>query len=103
MVTERRILSNKPNLYRELIHVAILELTEKNYIYWIDNHYSCKENISNKDIITHLKSSFFDNQNRFGGYITRVDFKNWIIEVYKEMNFAFSNKSLKSTVDSVFK
>ncbi len=52
-VTRRRILHemneykdvypDEPNLYRELIAVAILELTRENYVYWIDNRYSYKD------------------------------------------------------------
>lgn len=107
-ITRRRLLhemnsnthfTNSPNLYRELIDTAIQELKSNNYIYWIDNRYSCKENISNKSILEYFVKNFYRKQIRFGGYITRSDFKKWTCEVLTKMNYAFSKESIKKQID----
>ncbi|MBR4630268.1 MAG: hypothetical protein IKO57_07480 [Treponema sp.] len=110
-ITRRRILhemnSNKeiipeaPNLYKELISVAVQELKSKDYIYWIDNRYSCKDGISNKTIIQCLIDNYFRKQNKFGGYISKSDFKKWVCDVFMAMNFAFSDDSIKKQIDSL--
>ena len=75
MQDSKELFPDEPNLYRELIPVAIRELKENNLIYAIDNKYVCKEGSSNKKILEYLVNSFFRNQNRFGGYLERKQFK----------------------------
>lgn len=76
-------------------------MKSKDYIYWIDNRYSCKDGISNKTIIQCLIDNYFRKQNKFGGYISKSDFKKWVCDVFMAMNFAFSDDSIKKQIDSL--
>ena len=101
MNKNKDILPDEPNLYRELIPVVIHELKENDYIYFIDNKYSYKDGITNKSIIKYLIDNCYRKQNRFGGYIARTDFKEWVCELFSEMNHAISNNSVKKQIDSL--
>ncbi len=109
-ITRRRILHEMkkykdiypdvPNLYKELIQVAILELKKNDFIYWLDDRYFCKEGFSNKAIIKYLIRNYFNKPIRFGGCIERNEFKNWVCEVFTTMRFAFSEDSIKKQIDA---
>lgn len=101
MASTKDIVSDEPNLYRDLIPVAIKELMKENYIYFIDNRYSTKDNVSTKKILTFLVNNYFYKQTKFGGYIQRNDFKLWIIDVLNSMNYCFSKKSIYSQIDNI--
>lgn len=103
MQDSKELFPDEPNLYRELIPVAIRELKENNHIYWIDNKYVCKEGSSNKKILEYLVNSFFRNQNRFGLYLERIQFKEWACEVFKKMNYAASEESIKKEIDTILR
>lgn len=100
MNRNKEVIPEEPNLYRELIPVAILELKNENYIYWIDNRYSCTDGTSNKSIIEYLIKNYFKRPIRFGGYISRKDFKDWVCEVFTAMRNAFSEDSIKKQIDA---
>lgn len=110
-ITRRRILHemnknkdifpDEPNLYRELINVAIRELESEDYIYRIDERYDCKDGITNKKIIQFLIENYYRKKWRYKVYISRIGFKGWVCNIFTTMKFVFSEDSIKKQIDSL--
>ncbi len=92
---------NIPNHYREAINKAIQELVDSDYIYWIDNKYSLKNGIYIKTIIEFLITNYYDKMQEIFGYISRIDFKSWVCDVFDRMNYKVSRESLKKQIDTL--
>lgn len=89
------------NAYEINLKTAINELEKNDYIYKINNSFSLKDNIKNKNLLEFLVDNYYRKQEKFDGYISRRDFKKWVLELLNKMNYSYLTKSIEKQIDAL--
>lgn len=89
------------NSYKINLTTAINELEKNGYIYKINNSFSLKDKITNKDLLKFLVDNYYKKKEKFDGYISRRDFKKWILELLNKMQYSYSTKSIEKQIDAL--